>query len=89
MPEEERNYVSFEQVDNGHVDWRAKGAVTGVKDQGNCGSCWTFAATGVIEGAHYIKNGILNNFSQQQLLDCDKRSIGCGGGSPANAYTYW
>lgn len=71
------------------VDWRTKGAVTGVKNQGACGSCWSFSATGAIEGHHFINNKTLLSFSEQQLMDCDTgRNVGCSGGFPYLAMEY-
>ncbi|KAK6980270.1 crustapain [Biomphalaria glabrata] len=71
-----------------HVDWSKKGYTTQVKDQGTCGSCWTFSATGAMEGAHFKAHGKLESFSEQQLLDCcsGEGCDGCGGGEPAMAY---
>jgi len=71
------------------VDWRNKGAVTPVKDQGQCGSCWTFSATGVLEGFYYINNGKLLSFAEQQIVDCDtEEDEGCNGGWPYLAVEY-
>jgi len=68
-------------------DWTAVGGiVTSVYNQGNCGSCWAFATTENIESMWARAGHGLENLSMQQLVDCDKASDGCGGGSPSNAY---
>jgi C1A family cysteine protease len=73
------NAFSGEPVSNG-VDWRTKGAVNPVQNQGQCGSCWAFSATAAIEGHHFIQTGKLLKLSEQEFVDCDKTSAGCSGG---------
>lgn len=77
------------------IDWTTKGAVTPVKNQGQCGSCWSFSTTGALEGAYYNKYGNLKSFSEQNFVDCDNRSgnprgkdMGCNGGLMDNAFDW-
>jgi cathepsin F len=61
-------------------DWRTKGAVSPVRTQGGCGSCWAFSSISNIESQYFIKYGVLPNLSEQQLIDCDSSNSGCSGG---------
>ena len=70
------------------IDWRDQGAVSPVKDQGQCGSCWAFSTTGAIEGAYFISTGYLNYFSEQNLVDCDDKCMGCNGGLMIYGFQY-
>ncbi|EAR99862.1 papain family cysteine protease (macronuclear) [Tetrahymena thermophila SB210] len=75
------------------VDWRTKGAVTSVKNQGHCGSCWAFSAAGLMESFNFIKHKNLTDFSEQQLVDCVNSangyySNGCNGGWPESCLDY-
>jgi cathepsin L len=70
------------------VDWRAKGAVNPVQDQGQCGSCWAFSSTAALEGAHFLKTGELLKLGEQQFVDCVSTCYGCNGGLESLAFDY-
>jgi C1A family cysteine protease len=71
------------------IDWVTKGGVTPVKDQGQCGSCWSFSTTGSLEGAYFVKYGQLISFSEQELVDCSSPlNHGCNGGLPDRAFRW-
>jgi len=72
------------------IDWRDYGALNAVKNQGHCGSCWTFSTIGTLESHVYLKYGTMLNLSEQELVDCAGayNNHGCSGGLPSQAYEY-
>ncbi|XP_055906562.1 cathepsin L-like [Eupeodes corollae] len=91
MPEEGIDYVSpLNFTLPKSINWTERGAVTPVKEQGYCGSCWAFSAVGALEGQNFIHNGVLTSLSVQNLIDCttDYGNSGCNGGFTRQAYRY-
>lgn len=82
-----KNQNTCKMINTGHlfypssIDWREKNAVTNVKNQGQCGSCWSFSTIGALEGLRAIKYNELLSLSEQQLIDCSTENKGCQGGS--------
>ena len=85
-------HIFDESANADYLNWTEKGAVTPVKDQGQCGSCWAFSTTGSLESAHFVATGELLSFSEQQLVDCaftQYGNFGCYGGLQDSAYNYY
>ena len=87
QPEDRTEAFSTENLAD-EIDWRSLGGVTPVKDQGQCGSCWSFSTTGAMEGAHFVASGELLSLSESNLVDCSWLNHGCNGGLMDLAFMY-
>lgn len=81
-------YETLAPTDVTAIDWREQGAVTPIKNQGQCGSCWAFSTIGATEGAIAIATGNLVSLSEQQLVSCSSQNYGCNGGLYDYAFKY-
>ncbi|CAI0429469.1 unnamed protein product [Linum tenue] len=86
LQEESFRYENVSAVPTA-MDWRKKGAVTPIKDQGQCGSCWAFSAVGAMEGITQLSTGKLISLSEQELVDCDTKGEDQGCGETNYPYT--